>query len=143
MAMEGADPFSIQKAMGHKDIKTTMIYVDMSNPHIRDQVDKLNGIVIPEERRPKSAPNDISVKKRQKKGTRKKPDSLSDSEWCRRRDLNPHGFPHHPLKMACLPVPPLRRVAGRNIVSTLPSKINMESSASGRRASGFHLMIFL
>jgi hypothetical protein len=23
--------------------------------------------------------------------------------WCRRRDLNPHGSPHHPLKMACLP----------------------------------------
>jgi integrase len=98
MAMEGADPFSIQKAMGHKDIKTTMIYVDMSNPHIRDQVDKLNGIVIPGEKRPKSAPNDIPVEKKQKKGTRKKPDSLSDSEWCRRRDLNPHGFPHHPLK---------------------------------------------
>ena len=38
----------------------------------------------------------------------------SDSEiipfslWCRRGDSNPHGFPHHPLKMACLPVPPLR-----------------------------------
>ena len=100
MAMEGANPFAIQKALGHKDIKTTMLYVDMSNPHIRDQVEKLNGIVIPEEKRPKSAPNDISVEKRQEKGTRKKPDSLSDSEWCRRRDLNPHGFPHHPLKMA-------------------------------------------
>ena len=127
---EKADVFSIQKAMGHKDIKTTMIYVDMSNPHIRDQVDKLNGIVIPEEKRPKSAPNDISVEKRRKKGTRNKPDSLSDSEWCRRRDLNPHGFPHHPLKMACLPVPPLRRTAGRNIVSTLPSKINTEVRGS-------------
>jgi len=23
--------------------------------------------------------------------------------WCRRGDSNPHGFPHHPLKMACLP----------------------------------------
>src|SRR5712691_8512156 len=23
--------------------------------------------------------------------------------WCRRRDLNPHGFPHTPLKRACLP----------------------------------------
>ena len=56
--MEGADPFSILKAMGHKDIKTTMISVNMSNPHIRDQVDKLNGIVIPGEKRPKSAPND-------------------------------------------------------------------------------------
>jgi len=20
--------------------------------------------------------------------------------WCRRRDLNPHGFPHHPLKQS-------------------------------------------
>ena len=143
MAAEGADVFSIQKAMGHKDIKTTMIYVDMSNPHIRDQVDKLNGIVIPEEKRPKSAPNAISVEKRQKKGTRKKPDSLSESSWCRRRDLNPHGFPHHPLKMACLPVPPLRPAAGKDIVSTLPSEINMESSAGGRRASGSRSANFL
>src|SRR5207244_7440874 len=23
--------------------------------------------------------------------------------WCRRRELNPHGFPHTPLKRACLP----------------------------------------
>ena len=23
--------------------------------------------------------------------------------WCRRRDLNPHGFRHTPLKRACLP----------------------------------------
>ena len=30
------------------------------------------------------------------------------SEWCRRRDSNPHGFLHTPLKRACLPVPPLR-----------------------------------
>ena len=30
--------------------------------------------------------------------------------WCRRGDSNPHGFPHHPLKMACLPVPPLRHL---------------------------------
>src|SRR3990172_806865 len=26
-----------------------------------------------------------------------------DVSWCRRGDSNPHGFPHHPLKMACLP----------------------------------------
>ncbi len=25
------------------------------------------------------------------------------TEWCRRRDLNPHGFRHTPLKRACLP----------------------------------------
>src|SRR3989338_709308 len=24
------------------------------------------------------------------------------STWCRRRELNPHGFPHTPLKRACL-----------------------------------------
>ena len=36
--------------------------------------------------------------------------SVAPSEvWCRRRDSNPHGFPHTPLKRACLPVPPLRR----------------------------------
>lgn len=27
MAMSGANPFAIQKAMGHKDTKTTMIYL--------------------------------------------------------------------------------------------------------------------
>ena len=35
MAMAGANPFAIQKAMGHKDIKTTMIYVDVAKPHIQ------------------------------------------------------------------------------------------------------------
>src|SRR5262249_14833103 len=28
---------------------------------------------------------------------------------CRRRDSNPHASRRHPLKMVCLPVPPLRR----------------------------------
>ena len=27
--------------------------------------------------------------------------------WCGRRDLNPHGLRRHPLKMVCLPIPPL------------------------------------
>jgi integrase len=44
MAMAGADPFAIMKAMGHADIKTTMIYVSLGKSHIRDQVEKLNGI---------------------------------------------------------------------------------------------------
>jgi integrase len=44
MAMAGADPFAIMKAMGHTDIKTTMIYVSMGKSHIREQVEKLNGI---------------------------------------------------------------------------------------------------
>ena len=31
-----------------------------------------------------------------------------DTIWCRRRDLNPHGFPHTPLKRARIPIPPRR-----------------------------------
>jgi integrase len=42
--MAGADPFAIMKAMGHTDIKTTMIYVSLGKSHIRDQVEKLNTI---------------------------------------------------------------------------------------------------
>jgi integrase len=48
MAMAGADPFAIMKAMGHTDIKTTMIYVSLGKSHIRDQVEKLNAIRLPE-----------------------------------------------------------------------------------------------
>lgn len=44
MAMAGADPFAIMKALGHADIKTTMIYVSLGKSHIRDQVEKLNAI---------------------------------------------------------------------------------------------------
>jgi hypothetical protein len=40
----GADPFAITKAMGHADIKTTMIYVSLGKSHIREQVERLNGI---------------------------------------------------------------------------------------------------
>lgn len=42
MAMAGADPFAIMKAMGHTDIKTTMIYVSLGKSQIREQVEKLN-----------------------------------------------------------------------------------------------------
>ena len=31
-------------------------------------------------------------------------------KWCGRRDLNPHGLRRHPLKMVCLPIPPLPRL---------------------------------
>lgn len=44
MAMAGADPFAIMKARGHTDIKTTMIYISLGKNHIREQVEKLNGI---------------------------------------------------------------------------------------------------
>ena len=46
MAMSGADPFAIMKAMGHTDNKTTMIYVSLGKSHIKDQVEKLNAIQI-------------------------------------------------------------------------------------------------
>jgi integrase len=42
--MAGADPFAIMKAMGHADIKMTMIYVSLGRSHIREQVEKLNVI---------------------------------------------------------------------------------------------------
>jgi hypothetical protein len=35
------------KAMGHTDIKTTMIYVSLGKSHIREQVEKLNTIQLP------------------------------------------------------------------------------------------------
>ena len=40
MAIAGTDPFPIIKAMGHADIKTTMIYVSLGKSHIRDQVEQ-------------------------------------------------------------------------------------------------------
>lgn len=39
--------FAIMKAMGHADMKATMIYVDVGKPHIREQVEKLDRIVVP------------------------------------------------------------------------------------------------
>ena len=46
--------------------------------------------------------------------------SVAPSEvWCRRRDSNPHGFPHTPLKRACLPVPPLRRLGACRRIPSL------------------------
>jgi len=47
MAMAGVDPFAIMKAMAHADMKTTMIYVSLGKSHIKDQVEKLNGIKVP------------------------------------------------------------------------------------------------
>jgi hypothetical protein len=45
------------------------------------------------------------------------PSSKRNAEFreigCRRGDSNSHGLPHHPLKTACLPVPPRRRVGVR------------------------------
>src|SRR3989442_14106483 len=41
-----------------------------------------------------------------KKGSQNGPKSLI--LLCRRRDSNPHASRRHPLKMVCLPIPPLR-----------------------------------
>src|SRR5450631_1891458 len=42
--------------------------------------------------------------------------SRSRKKWCGRGDLNPHAFRRHPLKMVCLPVPPLPQ-RGRSIIA--------------------------
>lgn len=48
MALAGAAPFAtIMKAMGHTDIKKTMISADVTKSHIQEQVTKLNKIAIP------------------------------------------------------------------------------------------------
>ena len=36
--------------------------------------------------------------------------------WCGKRDLNPYGVNHTPLKRARLPVPPLPHIASRTLV---------------------------
>ena len=46
MVMAGANPFAIQKAMGHSDLQMTMYYVSLGKSHIREQVEKLNSIAI-------------------------------------------------------------------------------------------------
>ena len=48
---------------------------------------------------------------------------MAEKSWCRRRDSNPHGLLHTPLKRACLPVPPLRH--SKNI-TILASKLAIE-----------------
>jgi integrase len=39
-------PFAIMKALGHSDLQMTMHYVSLGKNHIREQVEKLNGIQI-------------------------------------------------------------------------------------------------
>ena len=54
------------------------------------------------------------------------------SFWCGRGDLNPHAFRRHPLKMVCLPVPPLPHrcpaTAGQRFIIT--KQADAESSAA-------------
>src|ERR1700687_119260 len=54
-----------------------------------------------------------------------RPDSNSDLtlavreliRWCGRGDLIPHAFRRHPLKMVCLPVPPLPHFEAASIIA--------------------------
>jgi len=41
-------PAAIMKAMGRFEIKTMMIYVSLGESHIREQIEKLNSIIVPE-----------------------------------------------------------------------------------------------
>ena len=41
LVMKGVDLPTVQKLMGHSDIKTTMIYAHLSHDHLADAVDKL------------------------------------------------------------------------------------------------------
>src|SRR5438067_12429061 len=50
--------------------------------------------------------------------------------WCGRGDLNPHAFRRHPLKMVCLPVPPLPQAFTFNAAKTC--KILCEASLTAR-----------
>jgi len=74
MAMAGADPFAIMKAMGHADIKTTMIYVSLGkNRFLASRPDFT------------------------KKGTRRQSGFPLSIGWDRRGGSNPRGSPRGPL----------------------------------------------
>jgi hypothetical protein len=57
---------------------------------------------------------------------------MLNKKWCRRRDSNPHGFLHTPLKRACLPVPPLRHRLNTTIILSLFSSRRNSSSGAFR-----------
>lgn len=72
MAQQGADAFAIKDALGHSDIKTSLIYVQTAKSHLEESVNKLDAIAVPEARQPKSIP---TGKKTKKGEPGKKPDS--------------------------------------------------------------------
>src|SRR5215472_3008158 len=55
--------------------------------------------------------------------------------WCGRGDLNPHAFRRHPLKMVCLPVPPLPQGNNCNGRAALHYSKALGPVASGRRVN--------
>ena len=42
LVMSGADLPTVQKLLGHKDIKTTMIYAHLAPEHLKHAINKLN-----------------------------------------------------------------------------------------------------
>src|ERR1700684_2454685 len=55
--------------------------------------------------------------------------------WCGRGDLNPHAFRRHPLKMVCLPVPPLPHGCETNTTGAVSIITVIRSN---QRTSGGH-----
>jgi hypothetical protein len=50
--------------------------------------------------------------------------------WCGRGDLNPHAFRRHPLKMVCLPVPPLPHFKNCFILNYLHRHLQVVSTST-------------
>ena len=66
----------------------------------------------------------------------KEPPIRASLSWCRRRDLNPHGLRHTPLKRACLPFHHFgtrQELAPRNCVLASLNPQRTQSYASGFR----------
>ena len=57
--------------------------------------------------------------------TAKKPPVSGWFFWCGRRDLNPYGSPHTPLKRARMPIPPRpHALTASYIIQELPAVVN-------------------
>jgi len=48
MVMKGSDLPSVAATLGHRDITTTMIYAHLTQDHIKSQMNKLDGVAVPE-----------------------------------------------------------------------------------------------
>src|SRR3979490_247018 len=57
--------------------------------------------------------------------------------WCGRGDLNPHAFRRHPLKMVCLPIPPLPLL---NSIGRRPSEGT--SRSAGHKSGPFISILY-
>src|SRR5213083_3425569 len=61
----------------------------------------------------------------------REPLPLRISNECRRRDSNPHASRRHPLKMVCLPIPPLRLTERLTWPAEQPAQALTEPEPSG------------